>query len=40
MQDSFSNLVKQRQALQLKEHFTWFVWSVGQYYFGAPDRSQ
>lgn len=39
MQDSLSNLVKQRQALQLREHFTWMVWAVAQYYFGAPDRS-
>lgn len=39
MQDSLSNLVKQRQGLQLREHFSWFVWSVAQYYFGGPDRS-
>lgn len=28
MQDSLSNLVKQKQALQLREHFSWFVWAV------------
>jgi hypothetical protein len=39
VQDSLSNLVKQKQALQLREHFTWIVWAVSQYYFGAPDRA-
>ena len=38
MQDSLSNLVKQRQALQLREHFSWLVWSVAQFYFGATER--
>ena len=40
MQDSLSNLVKQRQALQLREHFNWMVWAVAQYYFGATERGQ
>ena len=39
MHDSLSNLVKQKQALQLREHFSWLVWAVAQFYFGAPDRS-
>lgn len=38
MQDSLSNLVKQKQSLQLREHFTWLVWAVAQYYFGGPER--
>jgi len=40
MQSDLSTLPKQKQALQLREHFTWLVWSVAQFYFGAPDRSQ
>jgi len=39
MQSDLSTLPKQKQALQLREHFSWLVWAVAQYYFGAPDRS-
>ena len=39
MQDSLDSLVKQKKTIQLREHFSWFVWAVAQYYFGAPSRS-
>lgn len=39
MQDSLDSLVKQKKSLQLREHFSWFVWAVAQFYFGAPGRA-
>ena len=39
MQDSLDSLVKQKKTIQLREHFSWFVWAVAQYYFGAPSRT-
>lgn len=38
MHDSLGNFAKQKKLLQLREHFSWLVWAVGQYYFAAPER--